>query len=154
MRDTLYVMESVVHHRKICDRSVLFAGHNSGGFPSADSPFYVSPIHWETTGIETSRKVSDYRNMAVDSDYCKMIGEVMMKNHLLIDPETMEDGLLKSIYKLENISHALIIFVGVKNRKIYYLSFAKYSPSGGFRENEITELLLSANKIKNEVMKK
>ena len=54
-------------------RSIVFAGHNSGGVPKPGSPFYVSALHWSTRVSRTEEAPPKYQNLPVDAGYISML---------------------------------------------------------------------------------
>jgi len=145
------VMEHIVHHEaSICDRAIILAGHNDGGYPTAASPYYVSALHWVTKTAETHRKINDYKNLRVDNAYCAMLSNVMKNDFVVLNTETMPDGLLREIYRAEGVSHCVICHLGIQDRKLLYLSCARLIDKP-FSNVDVHDIRMAALKIKNEI---
>ena len=145
--DTMREME----HSSI-DRIILFAGHNGGGIPTASKPFYVTALHW-IADVASSKIIEDYVNIRVDSDYVAMLLSAREKGWLSLDVSTMPDCKLKQYYLLEGVTHSLIVFLAVKDKKFFYFSAATSAP-GGIDANTRNMVLLKSEKIINELNKK
>lgn len=153
LRSAFQVMEEVVHHRRLCDRSIVFAAHNDGGYPSLTCPYYASAVHWVTIKEESYKRISDYRNLPVDSAYIKMVGSIIKEGHVLMDYGTMEPGILKDIYELENVGQSLIVLLGIKDKKLFYMGFARFKDGNKFTVGDITRLKLAAHTVAEEMLK-
>lgn len=152
LQKSFAVMEQAVHHQRLCDRAIIFAGHNDGGFPTAASPYYVSALHWVTHTMEAGKRIEDYRKLTVDSEYCRMVMQMVRDGFVVLTTTETPKGLLQSIYESEGIQQSLIVFIGVQNRKLIYISFARLKESSQFTQHDITRLKLLANNIANEIL--
>lgn len=109
-----------------CERVILFAGHNSGGIPRPHSPFYVTALHWALIHESYSAAVKDYQNLPVDAWYIGMLLEAERNGVVELDPETMPPCQLRDYYRMEGVTHALVLFVAITENKFLYVSAAKY----------------------------
>lgn len=94
--------------------------------------------------------LSRYVNLTVDQVHIAMLLQSERDGYLVMETATMPDCQLKQYYLAEHVTHAMICFVAVREKKFVYLSVAKYSPDP-FPPNDITNILLYVNQLKGLV---
>lgn len=131
------------------ERVVLFAGHNQGGIPRPTCGFWVTALHG-TIKNNNPQKIdyTDFKNIKVDLHYIEMLLDIQNRGHILIKTKDMPSCSLKDIYESENISEAIIMFLGIKEKKFIYVSAAKFQKNHFSRE-EITKIVLKGERLKN-----
>lgn len=132
-----------------CQRVLLLAAHNSGGIPTASSPFYTSAIHWATTDVKQRKMLNSYTNLKVDGAYVAMLLELQSKGVHHFDMSRNEGSMLREIYEAEGIKDSVLVFIGIKNNQFLYMSFASFD--GCFKQEDVTRFRLAANEVKNMV---
>jgi len=135
------------------ERAIMFEGHNCGGEPSPDKPYYVDVIQpriAEVPGHLSADKIKEkYSEMQVDSHYIYMLRDLLKKDHILFNVAEMPPCLLRDIYtsKEEEIKHSLVSLVGIRQNSIIYISQATTSPS--MDSETLFNAKLAARKIRN-----
>ncbi len=115
------------------DRAIMFEGHNCGGPPSPDQPYFVDVIQPRTTALKghlTADQIKEkYSNMPVDSHYIYMLRDLLKKDHILLNVAEMPDCLLKDIYtsKQEEVKYSLVSLAGIRGNSIIFISQATTS---------------------------
>ena len=115
------------------DRAIMFEGHNCGGPPSPDQPYFVDVIQPRTrafVGHLTADQIKEkYSNMPVDSHYIYMLRDLLKKDHILLNVAEMPDCLLKDIYtsKQEEVKYSLVSLAGIRGNSIIFISQATTS---------------------------
>lgn len=127
-------------------RSIVFAGHNSGGIPKPGSPFYVSALHWNIAGGDSSTPTK-YTHLPVDTGYVSMLVEAMNNGSTRFTTADMPPCQLKDIYSAEGVSDSLVVYLGTRDKKLYYMSAAVLE--GELTDDQATEIRLQANVIRN-----
>lgn len=131
-------------------RVLLLAGHNGGGYPRPDSPFYTSVLFWSIDdGQQESLKLMpQYKQLPVDADYIKMLLDAEKSGPVVLDVERMAPCQLKRYYQVEGVRHSIIVFLAIKDRKFLYCSVSKHT------EEPFTEIEVTAISLKAEALKK
>ena len=135
------------------ERAVMFEGHNCGGQPSPDKPYFVDVIQPRTVAIEghlTAEQIKEkYSNLPVDSHYIYMLRDLLKKEHILFDVGEMPTCLLKDIYtsNREEVKHSLVSLVGIRGNSIIFISQA--TTSAVMSAETLFNAKLAARKIKN-----
>lgn len=130
-----------------CQRVLLLAAHNSGGIPSASSPFYTSAIYWATSNFEQRKMISSYTNLRVDGAYVAMLLEMQAKGFYHFDMSRNEGSLLREIYTAEGIKDSILVFVAIQKNQFLYMSFASFDKL--FTPEEVTRFVLAGNEVRN-----
>jgi len=131
------------------DRVILFVGHNSGGIPRLGSPFYVTMIHQ----ITAPRVITgEYKDLAVDAEYVKMLLEAMRNTAVHIDVANMPQCQLKDYYVAEGVTESVVEYLCVKSNALYYISYATHNPEG-FEHTATTKASLLVNAVRNALAK-
>lgn len=139
------------------ERVIIFYGHNSGGVPNPGSPFYATAVHWEKIdgyGKQNGKpeeSIKDYASLPVDGAYIEMLNVIRQRDCYRFKPNEEKDCLLKSVYHQSGVTDALLVYIGIFRKRIYYMSFARYD--GEFDQDELTSLMLKANIIKGIIAK-
>lgn len=129
-------------------RVILWAGHNSGGIPRPNSPFYASALHW-AIDRKFQGRMGDYQNLQVDLDYITMLLALQREGHVRVYPAKMTTCMLKDCYAAEGVSDSVLLFLGVVENKFLYLSAAKYE--GEFSDLDIVRIRMKSQVIANEI---
>ena len=127
-------------------RTIIFAGHNSGGIPKPGSPFYVSALHWMSEAPDRGGPAK-YARLPVDAGYVAMLVDVMNCGEARFAPEDMGDCQLKSLYTAEGVEDSLLLFLGTRDKRLFYMSASTFY--GKMNERQLTEIRLQANIIHN-----
>ena len=145
------ILSGLVHRNsRIANRAIIFRGHNGGGQPSSKTPFHTSASMWESDRDDNFRAIATYQSLCVDWPYCQMLLEVIEKKLAVMEVKTMPAGLLRDIYHREKVYHAALAFIGIQGNEIIYISVARLL-NEPFSNDDITQLKLAANEIKNNL---
>jgi hypothetical protein len=133
-------------------RIIIFSAHNSGGIPRPGAPFYASAIHWaidrqwaRNQGF-ADEKLSDYNHLELDHSYVAMLAQMLTAQERRFTTANEPHGLLKSIYEKTGVSDALLVYLGVHDKRMVYASFARYG--GEFSEPDLTVIRLKAGLLR------
>ena len=133
-------------------RIIIFSAHNSGGIPRPGAPFYASAIHWaidrqwaRTQGFADER-LSDYNHLELDHSYVAMLAQMLTSQERRFTTATEPCSLLKSIYEKTGVSDALLVYLGVHDKRMVYASFARYG--GELSESDLTVIRLKAGLLR------
>jgi hypothetical protein len=133
-------------------RIIIFSAHNSGGIPRPGSPFYASAIHWaidrqwaRNQGF-AEEKLSDYNHLELDHSYVAMLAGMLTSNERRFTTASEPCSLLKSIYEKTGVSDALLVYLGVHDKRMVYASFARYG--GELSEDDLTVIRLKAGLLR------
>lgn len=129
-------------------RVILLCAHNSGGVPSPGSPFYTSAIHWAAK-IEYESRIERYREVAVDGAYVAMLVQLMREGFVHFKMSENHGTMLRGFYHKEGITDAVLVYLGIYDSRMFYISFAVYD--GLLSDDQITTFKLRANDIKNRL---
>ena len=127
-------------------RVIVFSGHNGGGIPRPGSPFFVSALHWSIEARDRTTP-NKYQNLPIDTGYISMLVDVMDRGELRFHPDDMPCCQLKDIYLSEGVEDSFVIYLGTKDKQLYYLSAATFH--GAMTASQLTEIRLQANVIRN-----
>ena len=127
-------------------RTILWAGHNGGGLPAGGSPFYTSAIH-HSIAPGHPNLTGSYSKLLVDSAYVQMLIDSIehLGDAVHVSTAKMKPCQLKSYYEAEGVVNSLVIGLGIKDAKFYYISLARYE--GDFDKREITLCELQARQV-------
>ena len=133
-------------------RVILFAGHNSGGIPRPGTPFYTSAIWWsiDDDAVESNNQVGYYDKLVVDAEYMSMLLEAEKNGVVEMNTEDMKPCLLKKYYHAEGVTHSLVLFVAITEKKFMYISVAK-TDDVPFTEDEVTKLRLMTDSVREAI---
>lgn len=145
LRIAFVTMESLLQIPGV-GRVILFAAHNSGGVPKIGSPFYTSAIHW---AVSTAPKESlaDYRMIPLDGHYTKLLHELQEQDSKVIVTTDLPPCILKDYYEAEQVSSALLVFVGIREARFLYVSISKFK-GALFEKPEITRIIRRVRQIR------
>lgn len=135
------------------DRAIMFEGHNCGGSPSPDKPYFVDVIQPRTAALDghlTADQIKEkYSDLPVDSHYIYMLRDLLKKDHVLFEVAEMPKCLLKDIYtsKQEEVKYSLVSLVGIRGNSIIFISQA--TTSADMDAETLFNAKLAARKIKN-----
>lgn len=144
-----YSILSSMRTETSASRVLLLAGHNGGGYPRPDAPFYTSVLFWsiDDSAQESLKVMPQYKQLPVDADYIKMLLDSEKNGPVIIDVERMPPCQLKRYYQTEGVKHSLVLFLAIKDRKFLYCSVSKHEEEP-FTEVEITSVELKAETLK------
>jgi hypothetical protein len=133
-------------------RVILFAGHNSGGIPRPGTPFYTSAIWWsiDDDAVVSNDQIGYYDKLVVDAEYMSMLLEAEKDGVVEIHTKDMRPCLLKKYYHSEGVTHSLVFFVAIAEKKFMYISVAK-TEDVPFTEDEVTKLRLMADSVREAI---
>jgi len=131
-------------------RVIIFSGHNSGGLPRVGSGFWVSALHWVEHPRNHATNFSDYENVSVDLQYINMLLAAQKEATVFLKVSEMPPSLLKSFYEAEGVAESLIVFLGIREKSMFYMSVARYSDEAAFSVMDLARIKLSCQPILNE----
>ena len=76
-----------------------------------------------------------------------MLVDVMDRGEIRFQPEDMPNCQLKDIYLSEGVEDSFVVYLGTKDKQLYYLSAATFH--GVMTSCQLTEIRLQANAIRN-----
>ena len=135
------------------ERAIMFEGHNCGGQPSPDKPYYVDVIQPRTRASDGHLSADEikekYSEMHVDSHYIYMLRDLLKEDHVLLNVSEMPPCLLRDIYnsKEEEVKHSLISLVGIRDNSIIFITQA--TTSDNMDAGTLFNAKLAARKIRN-----
>jgi len=101
-------------------RVALLKTTNGGGIPRIGCTIYSSIVHEVFTGA-TSDKYK-WENQKVDKAYIDMISKVINNDSVEIDYNSMDQSLLKEIYRVSGVQKSIIFSVAQRPTEFLYLS--------------------------------
>jgi hypothetical protein len=147
LEDTAAIMASLAAFVQYgSPRSILWAGHNGGGLPAGGSPFYTTAIH-PFIAPGHPNLAGSYSKLLVDAPYVQMLIESIehIGKAVPITTAKMKPCMLRDFYEAEGITSSLVIGLGIKDAKFYYISLARYE--GDFDKRETTLCELQARQV-------
>jgi len=133
-------------------RIIIFSAHNSGGMPRPGAPFYASAIHWavdrqwaRNAGF-TDEKLRDYSHLELDHAYVSMLSSMITTGEHHFKTADEAPCMLKSIYESNGVTAALLVYLGVYDKKMVYASFARYG--GDLSCTDLTTIRLKAGLLR------
>jgi len=135
------------------ERFVIFKGSNGGGVPRPGQPFYAAAVHEKHKDDHHERLVEKYKRVEVDAPYIQMILEVIATGKKTLISETMEPGLLRSIYRAEGVKYSEAYFLSKTEKEVYYCTIATTKENERFAgDGDRVEIDLAISRIR-EVFK-
>lgn len=131
-------------------RVIILSGHNSGGLPRVGSGFWVSALHWVAHHRNTVTNFGDYENISIDLQYITMLIESHKEGSVFLKVSEMPPSLLKSYYTAEGVSESLLVFLGVKDKSMFYMTIARYEDEKPFSTMDLARIKLACQPIINE----
>jgi len=131
-------------------RVIIFSGHDSGGLPRVGGGFWVSSLHSVEHPRNEVTNFGDYANISVDLQYINMLLEAQKEGSVFLRVAEMPDSLLKSYYMAEGVSESLIVFLGIREKSMFYMSIARYQEEAQFSTMDLARIKLSCQPIFNE----
>lgn len=130
-------------------RVLLLSGHNSGGYPRAGAPFYVTVTHSDVDDnkIPTEQAIKLYRDLTVDAEYVGMLLAAEAGKTVMYTTETMPPCQLKRYYQAEGVKHAVIVGLGIRDKEFHYVSIATHNDEN-FTDEEVVTIELMANALR------
>ena len=149
------VMNDVIFQSEICDRVIIFAGHNHGGLPSAFKPYFVSSVFGVARLAEQQREIATYKNLEVDIEYTRTLERVIKEKMIHFKVSDMAPSLLKDIYTAASISESCLIYLGINDNELIYASFARVANDketpNYFSANDLHKIRVAGNVLKENL---
>jgi hypothetical protein len=145
----IYLVMSRVQ-QDFASRVIIFSGHDAGGLPRVGSGFWVSALHWVEHPRNEITNFGDYANISVDLQYINMLLESQKEGTVFIKVAEMPASLLKSYYSAEGVSESLIVFLGIREKSMFYMSIARYTDDQPFSTMDLARIKLACQPILNE----
>ena len=131
-------------------RVLIFSGHDSGGLPRVGSPFWVTVLHWVAHPHNNAKKLSCYENVSVDLPYISMLVSSLKEGMVFLTTSEMPECLLKTHYQAEGVSQSLIIYLGIRDKSMFYMSVARYTEDPPFATMDLARIKMACQPILNE----
>jgi len=131
-------------------RVIIFSGHDAGGLPRVGSGFWVSALHWVEHPRNEITNFADYANISVDLQYINMLLDSQREGTVFLNVAEMPQSLLKSYYTAEGVSESLIVFLGIREKSMFYMSIARYVGEDSFSSMDLARIKLACQPILNE----
>lgn len=145
----IYACMARVQH-DYASRVLIFSGHDAGGLPRVGSGFWVSALHWVEHPRNAVTNFEDYANISVDLQYITMLLAANSEGTVFLKVSEMPDSLLKTYYQAEGVSESLIVFLGIREKNMFYMSIARYTDDPPFSTMDIARIKLACQPILNE----
>lgn len=113
------------------ERVVILKAENGGGKPKVGAHIYISAI-MEVHSINNSI-LDNYQRLRADSSYVEILSDLISKGKVVIDPTSVDESLLKTIYQAEKITYSEIYYLHATEEAIFYCSFATTKPNANFQ---------------------
>lgn len=147
-------MWNIENHVDSAFRVLLFAGHNCGGLPSMEKPYYITQIG-KAIAHDQKHLVGDYSKVTAGSQYVDMLLDLYKRKEITFNTDDQRDGQLKDYYVGEGITESLIFFLRITvGNAFVYMSVATKKPNGFTSEDKslirhmVTKIQSSANKLR------
>jgi len=131
-------------------RVIIFSGHDAGGLPRVGSGFWVSALHWVEHPRNEVTNFGDYANISVDLQYITMLLAAQKEGTIFLNVSEMPASLLKSYYLAEGVTESLIVFLGIREKSMFYMSVARYAGEENFSAMDLARIKLACQPILNE----
>jgi len=130
------------------DRAIVFAGHNSGGYPRAGSPYYTSALYWSAEKA-SSEVIPNYKNIPVDARYIEMLldAERSGKYHFKVEKEP--NSQLLKYYRFEKVTDSWIYYLGIVENNFLYMSIS--TKGGKLSQTDLVPIELEVENIRNNI---
>ncbi len=111
----------------ICDRAIMFNGHNGGGLPDPSRPYYISAIYSETSSAYklAERPEARYKLVPVDSQYVFTLLQSHQYGSVRLITDDMPECVLRDYYMTEGVNESIIYFVRMAANIFVFLSVAR-----------------------------
>jgi len=131
-------------------RVIIFSGHDAGGLPRVGSGFWVSALHWVEHHRNAQTNFADYENISVDLQYISMLIDAHGMGQVFLKVSEMPPSLLRSYYMAEGVAESLIVFLGIRENAMFYMSIARYNNEATFSSMDLAKIKLACQPILNE----
>jgi hypothetical protein len=131
----MYDAMSMLSSLKDIHRVSVLKIENSGGLIDPKVQLYVSVLHEDYSYPLTSEK-SKYNKLPIDQVYVRMLHSLIQNNVAHVSTETMEVGLLKTLYSAAGIKAADVFYLGSDPKAVYVLSISSASSKEVFGTDE------------------
>jgi len=145
----IYLTMSRIQH-DFASRVLIFSGHNGGGLPRVGCGFWVSALHWVEHPRNAVTNFADYKSISVDLQYINMLLYAQKEGTFFINVSELQDSLLKGYYLAEGVSESLIVFLGIREKSMFYMSIARYENEPPFTTMDLARIKLASQPILNE----
>lgn len=116
--ETLHRLQSKLGAQRV----LILKTENGGGIPHPGKPLYTS-VQYEFVkdGYESIKE--DFQRRLLDSNYVEMIGQLLNKQVLILDPvELPDNSMLWKVYKKFDIIRADVAKIAITKHGLFYLS--------------------------------
>lgn len=143
-------MHTIVNETE-CERFIIFKVENGGGAPKVGAHIYISAL-MESYKSPIETVLDNYQRLRADASYILLLSNLLASGKIDFTAESMEESLLRKIYRAENINYSVIYHLHTAPDAIYYCSLATTKENEKFNSpkteikiqlaiNEIIELL-------------
>lgn len=136
-------MEALTKHG--ADRVIVFAGHNNGGLPRITCGYWTSSV-FSYFKPKHRERMREFTNIPVDNEYIKMLLEAQRQPLVRLRTSEMTGSQLKSIYEAEGILDSIVVYLGIHEKRCFYMSVATYEKL--FSDAEESNILVCCQNIK------
>lgn len=125
-----YVLDVMRHmavgENAVCDRVIMFNGHNSGGLPDPTRPYYVSAVYSATSDkySPTDRPEARYKLIPVDHEYIFMLLRAHQESYVRMRTSDMPECVLRDFYQVEGVTESAVFFIRVSDDTFIFMSTA------------------------------
>lgn len=133
------------------NEAIVFNGHDTGNLPSPTNPYYLSSIFWSVmrnTGKPSRFEIDDFKKIRLGVPCINLLLDLYHNKKLILDTEKMENSILKTFYESNKLRYTAFIFLGIKDKNLYFLSASKSDEE--ITEEDIRYLELMSQSIINE----
>ena len=130
------------------DRFLILKTENGGGKPRLGSHLYSS-VMYESIKPPLNSVKNDYQRLLVDDIYVKMLSDIGPGAPNRLNIHQMKEGILKNIYRVENIEYSEVHYIGETDSAFLYLSIATSKKDNDFHEPlDRVEIEIAISKIR------
>ena len=128
INDQMWAIENTIDS---VERVLLFAGHNCGGLPSLEKPYYVTQIG-KAIDPDHRIRLGDYTKVEVGRQYIAMLLDVFKKREISFVTRHEPEGQLKDYYTNEGVEEAKIFFLKItrSSGSFLFISISTYQKQG------------------------
>jgi len=122
-------------------RVLILVGHNCGGPPRPDEPYWVRGLHGMAPDDKPDPTERYGFDMPVDAAYVRTLLQMIQKGSYEFHTESNVDknSKLARLYREEGIKHSILYFLQISENRLLYFSVARYDDPA-FSEDEKTEI--------------
>ena len=139
-------------------RNAFFIAHNCGDIPTKEKNFYSSlkdsvGICADGKDIKLHMEEDFGEKILVDFKYAEILEEVVRKDYYHFFTDDLDECILKSIYKKEDVAETIMTFYSFDvNTKIFsFSSHSRYNNDEPFSDDQISAIKLSGNIVRTKL---